>query len=285
VSNPWRSRRIVAFAHQGGSFEGPSSTLFAIGQAIDNGASAIELDVHATRDRQIVVCHDETVDRTTNNHGAIADFTLAELRDMDNSYWWIFGETVTYARSPAEYVHRAKAPDDRRFAIATLEEVSTEFPGVLLNLDIKQSGPQVEPYEELLAKELDRLERGSSVIVASFHDAAIQSFRSFAPGVATSAATNEMAAFYFSLMEGSAPIVPPVVAFQVPMSFGGVDVVTPQFVEASHAADVAVHVWTVNDYDDMIRMVELEVDGIVSDRPTPLAALLKTRRCAWNGAM
>ena len=285
MSNPWRSRRIVAFAHQGGSFEGPSSTLFAIGRAIDNGASAIELDVHATKDRQIVVCHDETVDRTTNHRGAIADLSLDELRNMDNSYWWIAGETVTYGRSQAQYVHRAKAPDDRRFGIATLEEVSTAFPGVLLNLDIKQSDPHVAPYEELLAKELRRLERGSSVIVASFHDAAIQLFRSLAPGVATSAATNEMAAFYFSLMEGSAPVVPPVVAFQVPSSFGGVDVVTQRFVDASHAADVAVHVWTVNDFDDMVRLVELEVDGIISDRPTPLAALLKTRGCAWDGSM
>jgi glycerophosphoryl diester phosphodiesterase len=56
-------------------------------------------------------------------------------------------------------------------------------------------------------------------------------------------------------------------------------------VDASHAADVAVHVWTVNDFDDMVRLVELEVDGIISDRPTPLAALLKTRGCAWDGSM
>jgi glycerophosphoryl diester phosphodiesterase len=123
------------------------------------------------------------------------------------------------------------------------------------------------------------------VIVASFHDAAIQSFRSFAPDVATSAATNEMVAFYVSLMEGSDLVVPPVVAFQVPATFGDVDVVTVQFVEAAHSADVAVHVWTINDDAEMVRMIDRGVDGIVSDRPTPLAAILKQRECAWDGAL
>jgi glycerophosphoryl diester phosphodiesterase len=276
---------VVAFAHQGGSFEGPSSTLFAIGNAIKNGASAIELDVHATKDRQIVVCHDETVDRTTNHHGAIAGFALRELREMDNAYWWIAGETVTHGRLEGEYVQRGKAPSDQRLGIATLEEVTTAFPDVLLNLDIKRTAPDVEPYEELLGQELRRLERMDSVIVASFHDAAMRSFRSFAPEVATSAATNEMAAFYFSMLEGVAPVVPPVVAFQIPASFDGVDVVTERFVEASHQADIAVHVWTINDVDQMVRLLDLGVDGIVSDRPTPLAALLKQRGGAWDGAL
>jgi glycerophosphoryl diester phosphodiesterase len=206
--NPWRERRVVAFAHQGGSYEAPSSTLFAIDQALKNGASAIELDVHATKDRRVVVCHDETVDRTTNHHGAIANFTLDELRQMDNAYWWIAGETVTHGREEKEYLLRGRAPDDRRLGVVTLEEVSTAFPDVLLNLDIKQTSPDVDAYEELLAVELRRLERQHSVIVASFHDAAIQRFRSLAPEVATSAATDEMVAFYFSMLGDVPPWCP-----------------------------------------------------------------------------
>jgi len=282
--NPWRTRRVVAFAHQGGSYEGPSSTLFAIQSALDAGASAIELDVHATKDRRIVVCHDGTVDRTTNHHGAIAELTLAQLGEMDNAYWWIAGETVTHGRGDEEYVLRGRAPADRRLAISTLEEVATAFPGVLLNLDIKGTAPSVEPYEELLANELARLERASSVIVASFHDDAIQRFRAAAPDVATSAATSEMATFYFSMLEGS-PVVPPVVAFQVPAKVNDIDVVTERFVEAAHQADVAVHVWTINEVEEMARLLDLDVDGLVSDRPTPLAALLKERDCVWDGVV
>ena len=94
-NNPWIDRRIVAWAHQGGAFEGPSSTLFAIGQALERGAAAVELDVHATKDRKIVVCHDETVDRTTGHQGEICNFTLAEIQEMDNAYWWIEGDAAT----------------------------------------------------------------------------------------------------------------------------------------------------------------------------------------------
>jgi glycerophosphoryl diester phosphodiesterase len=240
--------------------------------------------VHATKDRQIVVCHDETVDRTTNHHGEIATLTLSELREMDNAYWWIEGDVVSPGHNEDEYLLRGRAPTDRRCGVATLEEVGEAFPSVLLNLDIKRTDPDVEGYEELLANELRRLERKSSVMVASFHDEAIQRFRTFAPDVATSAATNESATFYFSLAEGS-PVVPPVSAFQLPATYGDIAVVTESFIAGAHRADVAVHVWTINDVDEMARLVDLGVDGLISDRPTSLAALLKERGCAWNGKL
>ena len=78
-ANPWLQRRVLNFAHQGGAREAPSSTLLALHQAVAAGADALELDVHATADRHLVVCHDATVDRTTNGRGAIADLTLAEV--------------------------------------------------------------------------------------------------------------------------------------------------------------------------------------------------------------
>lgn len=281
----WTSRRVIAFAHQGGAYEGPSSTLAAIEHALVAGATAVELDVHATRDRALVVCHDATVDRTTNAHGAIAELSLEELREMDNAYWWIEGEAVTPGREPSAYVHRAKAPADRRFGVVTLEEVVVAFPGVLLNLDIKQTSPHVEPYEQLLYDELRRLERTDSVIVASFADEALGAFRAIGPEVATSAATNETAAFYFSLHEGVTPVVAPVVAFQVPAFYGDVTVVDERFVEAAHDHDVAVHVWTINDESEMERLLDLGVDGIVSDTPTPLAKVLRERNDAWDGVL
>jgi glycerophosphoryl diester phosphodiesterase len=279
----WLARRVIAFAHQGGSFEGPSSTLAAIAHALDVGATAIELDVHATKDRHIVVSHDATIDRTTNHEGFIAQMSLEELSHVDNAYWWIDGDVVTPGRKPGEYLLRGRAPDDRHYAVATLEEVATAFPGVLLNLDIKGTEPFFEPYEALLAQELRRLELEGRVIVASFHDDAIQRFRVLAPQVATSAATNETAAFFFSHLE--VPIVPPVAAFQVPARYGEIDVVTESFIEAAHTAGVAVHVWTINDVEEMVRLLDLGVDGLVSDRPTVLAALLKERGYTWDGEL
>lgn len=284
MDRTWLERRVIAFAHQGGSFEAPSSTLFALHQARANGATAFELDVHATKDRQIVVCHDETVDRTTNAAGEIASLTLSELRDMDNAYWWIKGDAVTPGRPDAEYLLRGRAPEDRSLGIATLEEVCETFPGVLLNLDIKRTDPEVEGYEELLRDELRRLERTGSVIVASFHDEAIQKFRHLAPEVSTSAATGETAAFFFSLGDSS-PVVPPVCSFQVPASFEGIDVVTEQFIEVAHRHGVAVHVWTINEVDEMDQLLDLGVDGLISDTPTQLVQLLEKRNCAWDGVL
>jgi glycerophosphoryl diester phosphodiesterase len=284
VTSPWLERRVIAFAHQGGSFEGPSSTLAAIAHAISEGASAIELDVHATKDRMIVVSHDETVDRTTNHTGSIAELTLDQLREMDNAYWWAPGAPVTPGLAEDQYPDRGKAPGDRRYAVATLEEVVRTFPGVLLNLDIKRTDPDVEPYEGLLADELRRLDRTGSVIVASFHDSAIQKFRALAPEVATSAATSETGTFFFSLAEGT-PIAPPACALQVPATFGEIEVVTERFVEAAHNLGVAVHVWTINELDEMRRLLDLGVDGIISDTPTPLVRLLRERNSWWDGAL
>jgi glycerophosphoryl diester phosphodiesterase len=280
----WLARRVIAFAHQGGSFEGPSSTIGAIAHALAVGASAVELDVHATKDRQLVVCHDATVDRTTNHHGEIASLTLGELREMDNAYWWIEGDVVTPGRAPEEYALRGRAPKDRRYGVATLEEIAVAFPGVLLNFDIKGTSPRVEPYEDLLVNELRRMEITDSVIVASFHDDAIQRFRALAPEIATSGATNETATFYFSHLEGT-PVVPPVAALQVPSRYGDVEVVNESFVEAAHDARIAVHVWTINEFAEMDRLLELGVDGIVSDRPTVLAGLLAERDCGWDGRL
>jgi glycerophosphoryl diester phosphodiesterase len=280
----WLTRRVIAFAHQGGSFEGPSSTIGAIAHALDAGATAIELDVHATKDRHLVVCHDATVDRTSNHRGAIASMTLDELSEVDNAYWWIEGDVVTLARAPEEYLLRGRAPDDRAYGVAALEEVATTFPDVLLNLDIKGTDPFVEPYEELLANELRRLEIADSVIVASFHDNAMQRFRSLAPNVATSGATDETVAFYVSFLEGS-PVMPPVAALQIPPRYGDVDVVTESLVAAAHDAGVAVHVWTINEPEEMARLLDLGVDGIVSDRPTVLSRLLAQRDCGWDGQL
>ena len=141
----WLERRVIVYAHQGGAWESPSSTLHAIRHALAAGATAIELDVHATADHELVVCHDATVDRTTEASGAIVSFTLEELRRLDFSYWWIPGADVTPGRPAEEYPFRGRAPEDRSFGIATLREVLEEFPGVVLNLDIKQTAPAVAP--------------------------------------------------------------------------------------------------------------------------------------------
>ncbi|HUC04802.1 MAG TPA: glycerophosphodiester phosphodiesterase [Acidimicrobiales bacterium] len=280
---PWLHRRVIAYAHQGGAWESPSSTLFAIERALAAGATGIELDVHATADGELVVCHDATVDRTTAAQGTIASRTLDELRGLDFSYWFIPGADVTPGRPDDEYPFRGRAPADPMFAIATLREVLERFPGVVLNLDIKQTAPVVAPYEESLARLLAEYGRTDDVIVASFLDPATDAFRRHAPDVATSAGTMATAEFWRAVRDGSALPASPAVAFQVPERQGDLVVVDRAFVEAAHGAGKAVHVWTVNDPDAMVRLLGLGVDGIISDVPTTLGKVLEEAGVAWSG--
>lgn len=276
ADNPWLERRLLNYAHQGGAKEEPSSTLHAIRTAIDNGATAIELDVHMSADGHLVVCHDTTVDRTTQGNGAIASLTLDRLRELDNAYWFApsTGEQVSKDQPEGEYVYRGLAPADHAFGIALLDEVLDEFRGVFLNFDIKQTAPDVAPYERPLADAIREHGRASDVIVASFHDIATDQFREYAPEIATSAGTNATAAFYFAVRDGGPLPEWPHVALQVPRAFGETVVVHPTFVERAHEAGIAVHVWTIDDRDQMEALCALGVDGIITDRPSLLTEVL-----------
>ena len=278
--NPWLQKPFLAYAHQGGAWEAPSSTLYAIRRAITLGVGGIELDVHATADRQLVVCHDPSVDRTTNASGAIATLTLAELRALDNAYWWIPGADVTPGRAGADYPFRGKAPEDPSFGIPTLVEVLellADVPDVAVNLDIKRSAPSVSPYETLLADILRDWGSTERVIVASFLDGATDAFSRAAPEIATSAGISATAHFLRAVRAGEDPPRMRHVALQVPTLYQGVEVLDEQFVEVAHAQGLAVHVWTINDPGDMARVLDLGVDGIITDTPTPLLSLLKSR--------
>jgi glycerophosphoryl diester phosphodiesterase len=282
VTNPWLARRVLNYAHQGGAREAPSSTLFAMRAAVSAGAHALELDVHATADGRLVVCHDPTVDRTTNGTGAIAAMTLVEVQDLDNAYWFVPGQVVSPGHPPDAYVHRGRAPADPEFRIPALEEVLEAFPDVFLNLDIKQTAPAVAPYEARLAEVLLGHGRGEDVIVGSFWDAAIEAFTALAPEISTTAGLMATAAFYQAVREGGPP--PPTLhhALQVPPEYEGMTIVDEPFVARAHEHGLAVHVWTVDEPVEMERLVDLGVDGIMTDVPSVLADVLRRRGVAYR---
>ena len=277
----WPDRRVIAYAHQGGAWEGPSSTLHAIAGALDAGATGIELDVHATADHRLVVCHDATVDRTTSATGAIVSFTYEELARLDNAYWWAPGADVSPGLDESAYPFRGRAPADHRFGFALLEEVLEEFPDTVLNLDIKQTGPVVPPYEEALADLLRRFDCADRVIVASFLDPATDAFSAYAPEFSTSMGTVATAAFYRAVQAGERPAATRHVALQVPAAFGDVTLVDARFVEAAHEEGLAVHVWTIEEESEMEELCGLGVDGIITDRPSALVGVLDRLGSAW----
>lgn len=245
--------RPLVLAHRGGADLAPENTMAAFQNAVDLGVDILELDVHTTADGTVVVIHDESVDRTTDGTGAVHDSTLADLRQLDAGYDFSpdNGQTFPFR--------------GQGIGIPTLEEVFAAFPDMRINIEIKQSDPPIE------AAVLDVIERAGAqqrVLVGSEYDDVMARFRSLAPDIATSAATNEVRNFYLAqLLRVSAIYRPLADAFQVPEYSGSTHVVTPSFVDAAHHHGVKVHVWTVNDAETMQRLLDIGVDGIITDRP------------------
>ena len=291
----WLERTPLHIAHQGGEAEAPASTLFALATAVAKGADALELDVHATADGHLVVLHDATVDRTTDGTGAVDALMLADLQRLDAAQWFVPGEGVVHGRGPDTYPLRGAATGDASppdgfgpedFTVPALAAVFERFPDTLINIDIKQTAPATRPYEHTLARLIAAFGRADTTMVASFSDAALASFRAQAPAVATSASPEEVLAFWLAVQaDEDLPGPLPYEAFQVPVTHDGVRVVDERFVARAHAAGVAVHVWTIDDAPTMRRLLDMGVDGVVTNRPQVLEQVLVERfpnRCAVN---
>ena len=282
AANPWLERRVLTYAHQCGAWEAPSSTLFALRRALELGVTGIELDVHATADRHLVVCHDGTVDRTTNSHGPIHSMTLAEVRTLDNAYWFVPGGDETQGLEPGSYPYRMLG--QRRIRSSPRSPRCSTSSTTTLDV-ARQSRHQADRSERRAlrrapGRELSGRRGTDRVIVASFLDIATDSFAKYAP---TSPSRRERSPPPFSggaVHEGEAPPPSDHVALQVPASQGDLVVVDELLVRAADEYGMAVHVWTINDEAEMARLLDLGVDGLISDLPTPLVALVAARGLA-----
>lgn len=291
ADNPWFDRRIINFSHRGGALEYPENTMYSYLKSAEIGAEVLEMDIYETADGELVVIHDSSVDRTTDQSGDVSSFTLAELREMDAAYNFVPERGAVGDAQPEEYVFRGIATGDvpppagyqsSDFKIPTLEEILQRFPTHLINIELKPDTDSTGSYESKLADLLLRYGRQDNVIVASFLDSAAINFKAAAPCISTSFPTAQAAAYVSS---GQGPSQMPGVsvhqAFQVPPSLG-VEVVNQDFVDDAHAAGLAVHVWTINDCQQMVELLNLDVDAIMTDRPNVLEALLAQPEGDWS---
>jgi glycerophosphoryl diester phosphodiesterase len=253
--------RPLVIAHRGGAGLWPENTLHAFERAAELGVDVIETDVRATADGELVLFHDETLNRTTDGAGRVRQLTLAELKRLDAGYRW----------SPDG--GRSFPLRGRGLTVPTLREVFKALPSMRFNIEPKHSEPS-------LAAPLCRLirEHGmeSRVMVAAFRDTAMEQFRHECPEVATSASTAEVTGFLALQRTGLAGSYgPPMQALQVPEWAGSLRVLSAEFVASAHARNLRVHAWTVNSEDDMRRLLALGVDGVMTDYPDRLIKVLK----------
>ncbi|MCQ4206507.1 glycerophosphodiester phosphodiesterase [Streptomyces longispororuber] len=236
----------LALAHRGGAADGLENTVAAFRRAVDLGYRYIETDVHATSDGQLVAFHDATLDRVTDGHGLIADLPWQDVR------------------------HARVAGSE---PVPLLEELLETFPDVRWNVDVKAE-PALLPLLDLIR----RTRAWDRVCVGSFSEARVARAQALGgPRLATSYGTKGVLGLRLRSWGLPAALRRSAVCAQVPVARSGVPVVDHRFVRAAHARGLQVHVWTVNDEAEMRRLLDLGVDGIVSDHIETLRDVLKDR--------
>jgi len=264
-ANPYYSdvSRPLVIAHQGGDGVWPGDTLYAFEKAVEIGSDALEMDAHVTKDGRIVLMHDETVDDTTDGTGPIEDLTLAQLKELDAAYEWSNdgGKTFPYRGQGIQ--------------VPALDEVFERFPQMRYVIEIKLTE---NPIDKPLCDLIRKFRMEDKVLIASFHDQAMQNFRATCPEVATSASRGEVTKIVLLgkvflsgfVVPGYQSIQPP----YDPQESMNIPIMTERFIHEAHAKNIRVEPWTVNDPDLMRQYIEWGVDGIITDRPDLMVEIL-----------
>lgn len=269
--------RPLNLAHAGGDQAAPHSTMFAFRSAVEAGVDVLELDVQLTSDGVLIVQHDDTVDKTTNTTGPVADLTLAEIQALDNGYWFSPQCWPCQDRPIEEYIYRGMrtgdvappdgfGPDD--FRVLTFEELATTFPEMPLDIEIKGTFPDALPVAEVLAAEIEALDRTDSTVVVAFDDQLVDAFHELAPDVAVSPGLTRLTEWFLSGTEVESYFQ----IFQVPPFQAGIQVVNADTVQRIHDEGRVVWVWpddasTQENAEFYREMLDLGVDGIIGGRP------------------
>jgi glycerophosphoryl diester phosphodiesterase len=253
--------RPLVIAHRGGRGIAPENTLTAFQKSSDLGVDVLELDIHATKDGELVVIHDKSVDRTTNGKGLVAEMTFDEIRELDAGYQWSRDDGKTFP-------FRGKG-----IRIPTLKEVFEAFPDKIINIESKYTEPS--PVNKLCSY-IKEFNRPDKTIFASFHKEVLQDFRQNCPQVATSASPSESTWFLSMYKIGLGEnYKAEMQALQIPQRIFGSEIVTKEFLQAARSQNLQVHVWTINKSEDMKRLIEIGVDGIMTDYPDRLLEVIE----------
>jgi glycerophosphoryl diester phosphodiesterase len=246
-------------AHRGGAGEWPGETIYAFEEAIKTGVDVLEMDVRYTSNDDLVLMHNRNVWETTGVDKRVKDLTPEDIQNLDAAYWWKQAGEVF--------------PSGAKLGVPRLEDVFQKFkkfPNVRMNIEIKPFGFPIRLIKEFcrLLRKYDMTDR---VLVASAWHLNLHFFRRECPEVATSASVLEMAAFR---VLKNIKYRPKTEAIQISSKAGPVHFITQKYVNKAHGLDLKVHGWTVNEPEEMGRLISLGVDGMITDYPTTLLRFL-----------
>lgn len=293
ATNPWIESKPLNIAHQGGEDEFPSNTMYAFKQSLKAGADMLELDIGVTKDDQVVVMHDTTLDRVTNGTGTIASHTLKQVEKLDGAYWFHASKDDAYKHGlkRKSYTFRGVATGQRKapkgykasdFRVTTLKAVLKAFPKTPINIEIKgrTKAEAVDEYlknADVLAKLLKNSKR-RDLIVVSFKQEAVDRFHQLVPAIPVAPGIGGSANF---LLGGQSP-GDGVVAFQLPITYElngqTLNVTTADNVLRAHQAGYAWHTWLSDDGESPAtwkQLIDWCVDGVMTAQPVAFEKVLK----------
>ena len=264
-------KKPYLFAHQGGELLAPTNTMaaFALADTL-GGVDFLDIDVHMTKDGHLVGIHDSTVDRTTDGHGRVDAYTLAELQRLDAGYW--------FRDLQGEYSYRGKG-----VTIPTLEEVlsaySTKY---YLHFEVKDAYPKGGPsqIEEKLWSLIQRHQIEKRVIVASFQQSIVTRFNQLSQGqVVLGAGRSEVTRFVLA-HASQLPILYRRYShvLEIPLASNGVNLKKRALIERAHRLGMEVYYWTIDDVPTMKELLELGADGLFTNRPDLLRDVIREGR-------
>ncbi|RLQ92868.1 glycerophosphodiester phosphodiesterase [Planomicrobium sp. Y74] len=258
--------RPMILAHRGGSLLAPENTMAAFKKAASFGVDGFEIDIRLTSDEELIVFHDEFVDRTTDGAGKVSDLTLEKLRTFDLGYHFEDLEGENSYRGANEKV-------------VTLRELLEEFPEMYINIDMKDSP---ETYEgSLMPSKLWRLLESAGaedrVGVTSFYDEQIDRFNLYAQNrVVVGAGENEIKKAYAAFNSQFGHLYKPRAdMLQIPIRSSVFNLVSPRFIAFLGELNIPVHYWTINDPEAMRALVGAGAKGIITDRPDLAVEIIK----------
>ena len=243
-------------AHRGGSLLAPENTMEAFRSAVEDwGADMLETDARLTRDGEVVLIHDSTVDRTCDGTGRLRDMSFSEVQRLDAGYHFRDFE--------GRHSFRGEGVRVPRFA-----DVLEAFPAVRINVETKTREVAVPLVDLVRVYGAEH-----RVLVAAEYDRDRQPVRGYAGPWGTS--RRQVMSFWVAVQMGlSRAYTPGGDVLQVPEFWRGIRVVSRRFIRAAHARNIPVQVWTVDEEADMRRLLDWGVDGIQTDRPDVLARVL-----------
>jgi glycerophosphoryl diester phosphodiesterase len=253
--------RPRVMAHRGASGDYPENTMPAFAAAVQAGVDYIELDVHCTRDGEVVVVHDEDLSRVASDERLVSDMTTAELEVVDAAF--------NFSRGPG-WPFRGQG-----IRVPRLADVLQSWPQLRFVVEFKPRDPAIA---DATLEVVRRAGMSRRVLFASEHHPPIARVRVLAPQLPTNLTAAEIVAFMQALQSGAQPNAVTGDALQIPPQHQGLKLATPAVVAAAHQKGLEVHVWTVNAEREMEEMLALGVDGIITDYPNRLLTLVHSRQ-------